>query len=350
MKNLKFIIISVLSTIAFVIWFSCNPFQDQSNLSKVNYDVLDASDLIKATGVGAIGWGEGTTGGTGGATINVTTKAALETAANQSGAAIIIIQNNLLTGEGMMDVAGNKTIKGAGSGVKLNFGFNLKGNNIIIQNLDMMNGGFNDGDSEGLDCISATGVQNLWVDHCTLHEAMDGLIDPTKGARFVTISNNYIYHQKTGILIGASDSDSAAESAQASSDKSQWHYTVTMYNNYIDGNYERSPRVRYGAVHMFNNYIANCPTYAVGKGVKCNIYSENNYFFNTTEVWHAWDSSSKPGYIEDVGSLFEGNNGNTADFPPPANLAWTPSTYYVYTAQSAAWTKANVINLAGAGK
>jgi pectate lyase len=303
------------------------------------------------TVTGPVGWGRNTTGGTGGSTVNVTSFSALVSALDSSSTSIVVIQNNISAGEQMIDVQGNKTIMGAGSGVSLDFGFYLRGSNVIIKNLNMMNGGFNTGDSEGSDCVSwASNLQNVWIDHCTFHEAMDGLVDPTRNARYVTISYCRFYHQKTAVLIGGDDSDSAAESAQSNSDKSQWHYTVTMHHCWFDDCYERCPRVRYGAVHLFNNYIANCPTYAVGKGVGANVYSENNYFYNTTSVWKAYDSSSQPGYIDDVGSLFEGSNGTTTDFPPPSNWAWKPSTYYSYATHTAAWVKANLQNYAGVGK
>ncbi|MBN2545658.1 MAG: hypothetical protein JXB50_07675 [Spirochaetes bacterium] len=349
MKKNVLIIVLIISLLSFLIWFGCNPL-DKIEKGSNSLNVLEETDFVKATGVGAVGWGEATTGGTGGPTIYVTTQSELSSAANQSGPVIIVIQNDILPGSGQININGDKTIMGAGSGVKLNFGFTLRGDNVIIQNLDMMNGGFNESDSEGLDCITMNGRSYLWVDHCTMHEAMDGLIDPCKDSRYVTISYCYFYHQRTAILIGDSDSDSTAQSAQSNPDKDKWYYTVTFHHNWCNDVYERSPRVRFGPVHMFNNYIENCPTYAVGRGVGANIYSENNYFYNTTEVWHAWDSSSKPGYVDDVGSIFEGNNGDITDKPPTGDWVWTPSQYYVYTAHSAEWVKANLKNYAGCGK
>ncbi len=302
------------------------------------------------TSSGPEGWGRNTTGGAGGSTINVTTLDQLKTAGSQSAAAIIVIQNNITAGSQQVNISGNKTVMGAGSGVRLDFGFTLTGNNIIIKNLDMMNGGFNEGDTEGQDCITCNGRQNIWIDHCTFHEAMDGLVDPTKGTKFVTISYCYFYHQKTAILIGSSDDDADARAAQSSTDKSQWFYTITLHHNWFNDSYERNPRVRFGAVHVYNNYIANCPNYAIGVGDCANIYSENNYFYNTSDAFAAYDDSSNNGYVEDVGSLFEGDNGDIADEPPPSNWAWKPSTYYTYALHTADWVKANLQNYAGMGK
>jgi pectate lyase len=303
-----------------------------------------------------IGWASvngGTTGGAGGPVIHVYDKDTLDDVLYQDdNPAIIVIHGNLTGGPAMnTNVKSNKTIIGAGNGASLNFGLYLRGSNIIIKNLDIMNGGFEAGDSEGLDAVTfAQDCQHIWVDHCTMHETRDGLVDPTRNARFVTISYCYFHTQKTAVLIGASDSDSHALSAQSSSDKRNWDYTVTVCNNYWSGCYERCPRVRFGAVHVFNNYFDSNPNYAIGRGDRANIYSENNYFYNTHDAFAAYDDSSNPGYVEDVGSLFEGDNGNTTDNPPSGTYVWTPSQYYSYPLQSAAWVKANLKNYCGVGK
>jgi pectate lyase len=294
----------------------------------------------------------GTTGGAGGTTVDVYDMATLTDVLYQDdNPLIVVVHGNLTGGPAMINVKSNKTIIGAGSGASLNFGLYLRGSNIIIKNLDIMNGGFEPGDSEGLDCVTfAADLHHVWVDHCTFHEAMDGTVDPTRNARFVTISYCKFYTQKTAVLIGASDSDSAAESAQSNSDKSLWHYTVSVHHNYWTGVYERCPRVRFGAVHVYNNYYDNNPNYAIGRGDQANIYSEANYFLNTQDAFAAYDDSSNPGYVEDVNSLFEGDNGNMTDNPPTGTWVWTPSQYYSYTCHSADWVKSNLINYVGVGK
>ncbi len=294
----------------------------------------------------------GTTGGAGGTVIHVYDKATLEDVLYEDdNPAIIVIHGNLTGGPGMINVKSNKTIVGAGSGASLNFGLYLRGSNIIIKNLDVMNGGFNPGDSEGYDTVTfAQDVHHVWVDHCTMHETLDGLVDPTRNARFVTVSYNYFHYQKTACLVGGGDSDSAAESAQSNSDKRDWHYTCTFHHNYWYNVYERAPRVRFGPVHVYNNYYDNNPTYAIGRGDRANIYSENNYFLNTHNAFAAYDDSSHPGYVEDVGSLFEGDNGAAQDNPPSGNYVWTPGQYYTYSPHSAQWVKDNLKNYVGIGK
>jgi pectate lyase len=108
--------------------------------------------------------------------------------------------------------------------------------------------------------------------------------------------------------------------------------------------------VRFGAVHVYNNYYDANPDYAIGRGDRSNIYSEANYFYNTHDAFAAYDDSGNPGYVTDVNSLFEGNNGNTAANPPTGSWIWNPAQYYTYTAHTAAWVKANLKNYVGIGK
>lgn len=295
----------------------------------------------------------GTTGGAGGTVIHVYDKAALDSALyKDDNPAIVVVHGNLTGGPAMdTNVKSNKTIVGAGSGASLNFGLYLRGSNIIIKNLDIMNGGYNPGDSEGLDAVTfAQDLHHIWVDHCTMHETKDGLVDPTRNARFVTVSYCYFHTQNTACLIGGSDSDSAALAVQSNSDKREWDYTCTFHHNYWTGINSRCPRVRFGPVHVFNNYYENLSSYAIGRGDRSNIYSEANYFYNSHNAFYAYDDSSNPGYVEDVNSLFEGSNGNTQDNPPTGSWVWTPGQYYSYTAHTAAWIKANLKNYCGVGK
>ena len=47
---------------------------------------------------------------------------------------------------------------------------------------------------------------------------------------------------------------------------------------------ERMPRVRFGQVHVYNNYYSNLTGggYCQGVGVECHILVENNYYDGVT--------------------------------------------------------------------
>ena len=79
-----------------------------------------------------------------------------------------------------------------------------------------------------------------------------------------------IEHDKV-MLIGSSDS--------ATADLGKLR--VTVHHNVFNSNVQRTPRVRFGQVHVYNNYyVVKSETYGYswGVGVQSQIYAENNYF------------------------------------------------------------------------
>lgn len=52
------------------------------------------------------------------------------------------------------------------------------------------------------DAISIYAASNIWIDHCYLSNAADGLIDAILGSTSITISNNYFAnHDKVGSFL-----------------------------------------------------------------------------------------------------------------------------------------------------
>jgi pectate lyase len=138
------------------------------------------------------------------------------------------------------------------------------------------------------DNISLTGATNVWIDHCELNDGAhpdsaqpsyfgrpyvihDGLVDITNASDLATVSwNRFLEHDKV-MLIGSSDS--------ATADVGKLR--VTVHHNVFDTNVQRAPRVRFGQVHVFNNYYlvdAQNYGYSWGVGVQSQIYAENNFF------------------------------------------------------------------------
>lgn len=137
------------------------------------------------------------------------------------------------------------------------------------------------------DSISIKGGTHIWIDHSSFqdgpetvekyfgrkYEHRDGLVDITNEADYVTISySTFENHNKT-MLIGSSDSKI--------SDEEKLH--VTLHHNYFHDVVQRLPRVRFGQVHVYNNYFASDTTngeyayaYALGVGKNSQIYAENN--------------------------------------------------------------------------
>ena len=137
------------------------------------------------------------------------------------------------------------------------------------------------------DSISIKGGTHIWIDHSSFqdgpetvekyfgrkYEHRDGLVDITNGADYITISySTFENHNKT-MLIGSSDSKI--------SDEGKLH--VTLHHNYFHNIVQRLPRVRFGQVHVYNNYFSSDATngeyayaYALGIGKNSQIYAENN--------------------------------------------------------------------------
>ena len=166
------------------------------------------------------------------------------------------------------------------------------------------------------------------------YQVHDGLLDITNESDFVTVSwNQFTSHDKT-MLIG--NSDSAPEDRE--------HLRVTLHHNLFDGVGQRTPRVRYGKVHVYNNvYRADKNTNyrsSWGAGTESQIYAENNYFemsaiFGPMEVI----DGKKGTRITVVRQLLEGKGSLRADgFPGGCttrasirtlqpDAGWTPSLY-----------------------
>ena len=201
------------------------------------------------------------------------------------------------------------------------------------------------------DSISVSHATHVWIDHNRFadlrtrddtqpmyfahrYQVHDGLLDITNESDLVTVSwNHFSSHDKT-MLIG--NSDSAAE------DREQLR--VTLHHNYFDGTGQRTPRVRYGKVHVYNNlYRADKDTNyrsSWGAGTESQIYAENNYFdmsasFGPMEVidgkkgtrmtvaGNCWrDKSGSCGPLDFLAAY---NTQFDPDLKPDAG--WTPSLY-----------------------
>jgi pectate lyase len=139
------------------------------------------------------------------------------------------------------------------------------------------------------DAISLRNTDHVWIDHNTfrdretaddtlphyfgvLYQVHDGLLDITNASDFVTVSWNRFENHDKVMLIGSSDS--------ASADRGKLN--VTLHHNLFEDVGQRVPRVRFGKVHVYNNFyeIDNPDNYVYswGVGIESAIYAENNFF------------------------------------------------------------------------
>jgi pectate lyase len=160
-----------------------------------------------------------------------------------------------------------------------------------------------------------------------LYQVHDGELDITNASDLVTVSFNRFFDHDKVMLIGSSDS--------AAADRGKLR--VTLHHNWFRNTGQRTPRVRFGQVDIYNNYydIGADPGfgYIWGAGIESAIFAENNFFsvdpsitpdlfidrFNGTALFEvaslvngtrrrhefdlvaAWNAVNDPDLIEEVG-------------------------------------------------
>ncbi|MBC6458217.1 polysaccharide lyase family 1 protein [Actinomadura sp. HBU206391] len=172
--------------------------------------------------------------------------------------------------------------------------------NVIVRGIEFQNafdcfpawdpndGEFGEWNAE-YDPISLYGATHVWIDHNTLndgdmpdseqpthfgrvYQVHDGLLDITHGSDLVTVSwNRFTDHDKV-MLIGHSDS-STLDTRKL---------RVTLHHNLFTKMGQRTPRVRFGQVDVYNNHYAESSgepyLYSWGVGVQSAIVAEHNAF------------------------------------------------------------------------
>ena len=295
------------------------------------------------------------TGGSSGATVIATDETTFKSYATSSLPYVILVPTTITMTRGsqVVSLQSNKTIVGIGSNPGINGGFNISGkSNIIVRNLNIWYEdaaqGCDDPSTDGITVQS--GSQHIWIDHCNFFDSPDGLVDPTKQSNYITISWCKFYYTPTGEntchrncnLVGSSDSDTA----------DRGKLKETFHHNWWGTNCNgRMPRVRFGQVHVFNNYYSNLQSgsYCHGVGVECQIRVENNYY---NAVPNPWADYSPDGYIQGKIGWNTGNVFYNCSVP-----TWAPNDYatiftppYSYTLDAASNINTIVPNGAGVDK
>lgn len=134
------------------------------------------------------------------------------------------------------------------------------------------------------DTVSLRRSHHVWVDHCSFDSAgidkplvlgrpferTDGLLDITRMSDLVTVSWCHFAHHDKTMLIGSSDNQPEDEG----------RLRVSLHHNRWQRCSERTPRVRFGQVHVANN-LFEAPDaarygYSIGLGHRARIVSEAN--------------------------------------------------------------------------
>ena len=300
---------------------------------KVIVSALIAVAFAASVAFGADGWAGvagGTTGGAGGTTVTVSNETDLRTYATNTGADPYIIQvQGTITLASRIDIRPNKTITGIGTNPTIVGELRVRGQdsggiplgyNVIIQDLTIEGNGIDDGD-----CILIQdSAHHVWVHHCTISNADDGGLDISHASDYITVSwCKFYYTFDSGHnfvnLVGHSDDNGSEDSG---------HLLVTFHHNWWSALcVERMPRVRFGQVHVYNNYY-DCAgnNYCIRACIGSQLLIENNYFNTVDDPYYVYVTTGTDGMIEAYDNVFIDCTGQ---IDPGTDNVFTPP--YSYT-------------------
>ncbi|XP_076898368.1 putative pectate lyase 8 [Bidens hawaiensis] len=189
------------------------------------------------------------------------------------------------------------------------------------------------------DGISIFGGSHIWIDHNSLSNCADGLIDAIIGSTAITISNNLFTHHNEVMLLGHSDSYTRDKVMQV----------TVAYNHFGEGLVQRMPRCRHGYFHVVNNDYTHWEMYAIGGSANRTINSEGNRYVApanpnakevtkrviTTGKWKHWNWRSQ-GDLMLNGAYFTPSGAGAGDSYAKASSLSAQSSSVVATLTSSA--------------
>ncbi|MFJ2705741.1 polysaccharide lyase family 1 protein [Streptomyces sp. NPDC087428] len=326
-----------------------------------------------AAAAGATGYATqngGTTGGAGGTTVRATTGTAIHAAlcgrADSSTPITIEVEGTInhanttkVSGDSCNTAAGvielkqisNVTIVGVGNGAVFDqLGIHIReSSNIIIQNVTVRNvkksgsPTSNGGDAIGME----SNVRNVWVDHSSLEasggesEGFDGLFDMKANTQYVTLSYSTLRNSGRGGLIGSSETELS-------------NGFVTFHHNLYENVDSRTPLLRGGISHIYNNYYVKLNKSGINSRAGARAKVDNNYFKDSKDVLGTFYTDAA-GYWQVSGNTYDnvtwsapGSENNPAGPDPQSNT--TVSIPYAYSLDDAGCVPDIVTQTAGANK
>ncbi|MGC4086804.1 MAG: hypothetical protein QM756_02685 [Polyangiaceae bacterium] len=285
-----------------------------------------------------------TTGGEGGPVVQITTAEQLASYRRDPAPMILRIMNNL---NGEFELGSNKTVEGANSNITINGSLSFSGtttatlSNLIVRNLRI---NAVTSTEDGMDIRYA---HHACVHHCEFIDGPDGNLDIVSEANYVTVAyNKFRYTSAWHALPGETSANHRFSNLVGSSNTTQLDrgkLKVTFHHNWwAEGVVERMPRVRFGDVHVFNNYYSSTGNdYCIAGGIEARLVIENNFFENVANPHEFYDGDTtaqiKASGNEYVNVTGLKDSGQGASFTPP----------YAYTLEAGTAVKASVMANAG---
>ena len=293
-----------------------------------------------------VGWATQNTGVTGGgnaAPTVVTTYTALKNAITSSSVKVVHISGVITipsagkisfqdqTGKTIFGLPGARLVSAdltaAGSGIL----YVKRCTNIIIRNIIFE--GPAAFDEDGNDNLTIESSTRVWIDHCEFQDGMDGNLDIKTASDFVSVTWCKFIYNKAPIPGGSGGSnDHRFSNLFGSSDDSfgdRTHLNITMqYNWWAQGCKARMPRVRFGKVHMVNNYFSSTvSSQCVMAGFEADLLVESNVFENVhTPIDPMANNFTAITARNNIFTNTTGNRlGSGTAFTPPYSLTIIPA-------------------------
>jgi len=281
----------------------------------------------------ADGFGGNATGGQGGQTVTVNgDPAGFVSSVESDSPCIVEVKGTIDLSKigGTVRIRSDKTIRGTEEKPTIvgELGFKNGSSNIIIEGLNITNP---NGTGEGDGLSIKEDITDVFVTRCTFYDCSDGCLDITRRSDRITVSWCRFYFTQPAekgnrvMLIGNSD--------DSIDDAGTLH--ITLHHNWFGQNCrQRIPSVRYGKVHLYNNYY-DCVQnmYGLWSRVKAECLVENNVFAGIKNPYSIHVEGEAPGDRGKLcgrGNLFENCTGVTDE---GKDTVFTPA--YEYQADSA---------------
>ncbi|KAK4485726.1 hypothetical protein RD792_008372 [Penstemon davidsonii] len=181
------------------------------------------------------------------------------------------------------------------------------------------------------DGVSIFGGSHVWVDHCSLSNCRDGLIDAIHGSTAITLSNNYFTHHNKVMLLGHSDSFTQDKNMQV----------TIAFNHFGEGLVQRMPRCRHGYFHVVNNDYTHWEMYAIGGSAEPTINSQGNRFLAPDRIdnkevtkhedapqskWKNWNWRSEGDLMLNGAFFTRSGAGASSNYAKASSLSARPSS------------------------
>ncbi|GAB2289597.1 hypothetical protein Dimus_023908 [Dionaea muscipula] len=189
---------------------------------------------------------------------------------------ITLSQELIMTSDKTVDGRGVEVHIQGGAGFTLQFVKNIIIHGIHIHDIKPRSGGMirdsvqhfglrtqSDGDG-----VSIFGGSNIWIDHLSMWNCYDGLVDAIMASTAITVSNCKFRDHDEVMLFGGSNSTTQDEIMQI----------TVAFNHFDEGLIQRMPRCRFGFVHVVNNDYSHWHEYALGGSQHPTIISQGNRF------------------------------------------------------------------------